>query len=43
VTDHRIGLSQHNIQGFMDGDLDSMIDALINAAQAEKLGKGAEE
>ena len=32
VTDHRIGLSQHNIAGFMDGDLDSMIDALTNAA-----------
>ena len=43
VTDHRIGLSQHNIQGFMDGDLDPMIDALITAAQAEKLRRGAEE
>ena len=40
VTDHRIGLSQHNIAGFMDGDLDSMIDALTNAAQAEKLAQG---
>ena len=37
VTDHRIGLSQHNIGGFMDGDLDPMIDALAAAAQAEKL------
>ena len=43
VTDHRIGLSQHNIAGFMDGDLDSMIDALTNAAQAEKLAQGAGE
>ncbi len=37
VTDHRIGLTQHNILGFMDGDLDPMIDALTTAAQAEKL------
>ena len=43
VTDHRIGLSQHNIQGFMDGDLDSMIDALTNAAQVERLRAGSAE
>ena len=43
VTDHRIGLTQHNIQGFMDGDLDSMIDALTNAAQAERLRAGNAE
>ena len=42
VTDHRIGLTQHNILGFMDGDLDPMIDALTTAAQAEKL-KHSEE
>ena len=40
VTDHRIGLTLHNIQGFMDGDLDPMIDALTTAEQAEKLQKG---
>ena len=43
VTDHRIGLTQHNIESFMDGDLDSMIDALTNAAQAEKLRAGGTE
>ena len=43
VTDHRIGLTLHNIQGFMDGDLDGMIDALTNAAQAEKLKSGGSE
>ena len=37
VTDHRIGLSLHNISGFMDGNLDEMIDALTTAAQADKL------
>ncbi len=40
VTDHRIGLTLHNIQGFMDGDLDAMIDALTTAAQAERLQEG---
>ncbi len=40
VTDHRIGLTLHNIQGFMDGDLDPMIDALTTAEQAEKLQRG---
>lgn len=28
VTDHRIGLSLHNINGFMAGDIQEMIDAL---------------
>ena len=41
VTDHRIGLSLHNIQDFMQGHLDPMIDALILAEQTEKL-KAAE-
>lgn len=40
VTDHRIGLSLHNISGFMDGNLDEMIDALTTAAQADKLQHG---
>ena len=43
VTDHRIGLTLHNIEGFMDGDLDQMIDALTNAAQAERLRAGSTE
>lgn len=37
VTDHRIGLSLYNINGFMDGDLDEMIDALTLADQQRKL------
>lgn len=31
VTDHRIGKSIYNIEDFMNGDLDEMIDALILA------------
>ena len=31
VTDHRIGLSLHDLAGFLAGDLDGMIDALARA------------
>lgn len=37
VTDHRIGLSLYNIDGFMNGDLDEMIEALTLADQQAKL------
>ena len=31
VTDHRIGLSQYNLEAFMTGDIDSMVEALAIA------------
>ena len=37
VTDHRIGLTLHNLPRILDGDLDAMIDALILEDQAEML------
>jgi peptide chain release factor 1 len=37
VTDHRIGLTVHNLPQVLDGDLDGLIDALIMADQAERL------
>src|SRR3954447_18011024 len=37
VTDHRIGLTVHNIPGVLEGDLDPLIDALITTDQAERL------
>jgi peptide chain release factor 1 len=37
VTDHRIGLSRHNLPGIMDGDLDEFIDNLTAVDQADKL------
>jgi peptide chain release factor 1 len=40
VTDHRIGKTVHNLPGVMDGDLDDLIDALIMADQADRLGDG---
>ena len=39
VTDHRIGLSLYNIDAFMDGDLDQMIEALTLADQQKKLAE----
>ncbi|HEU4718545.1 MAG TPA: peptide chain release factor 1 [Bacteroidia bacterium] len=40
VTDHRIGLTQHNLPAFMNGDIQSMIDALQVAENAERLKEG---
>lgn len=37
ITDHRIDYTIYNLPGFMDGDLDDMIDRLNAADQAEKL------
>ena len=42
VTDHRIGLSLYNIDAFMDGDLDEMIEALTLADQQAKLSSQEE-
>lgn len=39
VTDHRIGLSLYNIENFMNGDLDEMIEALTLADQQRKLSE----
>ncbi len=37
MTDHRIGMSLHNLPRILDGDIDAVIDALILEDQAEKL------
>lgn len=37
VTDHRIGLTLYKIDAVMDGDLDEIIDALIEADSAARL------
>lgn len=37
VTDHRIGLTLYSLEGFLNGDIGEMIDALINADTADKL------
>ncbi len=37
VTDHRIGLTVHNLPRILDGDLDSVIEPLIMQDQSDKL------
>ena len=41
VTDHRVGLSLHQLDEVMDGKLQPFIDALSNHFQAEKLKEQA--
>jgi peptide chain release factor 1 len=38
VTDHRIGLSVHNLSAVLDGDLDHMVKALRLASRDEAVG-----
>lgn len=37
VTDHRVGLTRHNLPGVLNGELDEFIDTLITVDQADKL------
>jgi len=42
ITDHRIGMSIYQIEDFLNGNIDEMVDNLIAADRAERL-KGEEE
>ena len=42
VTDHRIGLSQYNLDAFMTGDIDSMVQALAIADREALLASQSE-
>ena len=37
VTDHRIGLTVHNLPAILEGDLDRVIEPLVEAEQARRL------
>ena len=37
VTDHRIGYTTHDLQGFVAGDIQAMIDALSVAENTERM------
>ena len=39
MTDHRIGLTVHQLSAVLDGGFDSFIDALTSQAQVEALRK----
>ncbi len=43
VTDHRIGLTLHQLDFVMDGKMDAIVDALTEFYQAEKLKQQAEK
>jgi peptide chain release factor 1 len=38
ISDHRVGFKAHNLDQVLDGDLDDMIDACVEADQASRLG-----
>ena len=42
VTDHRIGLTLHNLKGVLDGELDEIVDALALANRDELLRREME-
>ena len=42
MTDHRIGLTVHNLPTLLAGDIQPVIDALVSADQAEKLKQETE-
>ncbi len=37
ITDHRVGLTLHNLPGLLNGDLDALIDAVSTSEQARLL------
>ncbi|HEX8982670.1 MAG TPA: peptide chain release factor 1 [Ktedonobacterales bacterium] len=42
ITDHRINMTIHNLPRVLDGEIESLIDALITSDQAEKLAAGVD-
>ena len=42
ITDHRIGMSVYQVEDFLNGNIDEMVDSLIATDRAERL-KGEEE
>ncbi|MGZ5479785.1 MAG: peptide chain release factor 1, partial [Candidatus Aminicenantales bacterium] len=43
ITDHRLNENFHNMEGFLDGDLDEILDHLVRQAQARALGETVRE
>ena len=42
LTDHRIGLTVHNLPTILSGEIQHIIDTLVSADQAEKLAQEVE-
>lgn len=43
ITDHRVGLTVHNLPAILDGDIDEIVEALITSNQLESLQSGADQ
>ncbi len=43
ITDHRIGMTMHNMATFMDGDIQEMLDGLVQEEQARRLAESVAE
>ena len=43
ITDHRIGLTLHQLHTTLEGDLDPLVEPLITHYQAEKIEAAARE
>jgi len=41
VTDHRVGVTLHNLPGLLDGEIDGLIDAVATSEQARLLEQAA--
>ncbi len=42
VTDHRIGLTLHSLDRFLEGEIDEMVEGVIQIREAERLAEFAE-
>jgi len=40
ITDHRINMSMYNLDAFMNGEIQGMLESLAVAEQSEKLKEG---
>jgi peptide chain release factor 1 len=41
ISDHRVGYKAHNLDTVLDGDLDTVVQALVDADSAEQMAAGA--
>ena len=42
ITDHRIGFTMHQLSNALEGDLDELIDQMVEHEQAEQLKQATE-
>jgi peptide chain release factor 1 len=42
VTDHRLGLTSHQLESVLDGELDEFVDALTMHYQAKQIAESEE-